>query len=126
MAQSSSSPPSEPGCPSSQLEKVASDLRGLNQKLAVDVSRAAEFAHAYERSLYGAAALLETGAAWGPDAQGFLRGAHEPGPLQMHRLSKLFGSCAGMRNCTHADEELEWDAAAHAPPNRSTLDGAKR
>ena len=99
-----------------QLEKVAADLRELNQKLAVDVSRAAEFAHAYERSLYGAAALLETGAAWGPEAQGFLHGVHEEGPEQMHRLSQLFGSCAGPsgRNCTSAgawgeDLDLEED-----------------
>jgi len=98
-----------------QLQTVAADLRGLNAALAVDVSRAAEFAHAYERSLYGAAALLETGAAWGPDAQDFLRRAHDADdPLQMHRLRKLFGSCAGGRaggaNCTSTESgEVEWE-----------------
>ena len=51
------------------------------------------------------AALLETGAAWGPEAQELLRAAHAPGPMQMHRMRRLFGSCACGQNCTSLDGE---------------------
>ena len=70
--------------------------------------------------------LLETGAAWGPDAQHFLRGAHEPGPLQMHRLHTLFGSCSaaavGSAQILYAANEgrVDYSSLVISDPDSST------
>ena len=48
-----------------QVADTAHDMRSLSHKLAVDVSRAAEFAHAHSRSLEGAALLEMEGLAQG-------------------------------------------------------------
>ena len=56
-------------------------------------------------AVVGFGQLSQTGAAWGPEAQELLRAAHAPGPMQMHRMRRLFGSCARGQNCTSLDGE---------------------